>query len=150
MRWLVSMTQWTWIQQTLGESGGQRSLAGCIPWGCKELDMTVVTQQQQILKYYFHILGWHILVSCVCVLSQTCPTLCDPMDCSLPGSSVHKILQARMLEWVAISFSTGSSRPKGWTHVFLCLLHWQVGSLPLAPPGKPILVSYNINIHNHP
>ena len=35
---------------------------------------------------------------------QLCPTLCDPMDCSLPGSSVHGILQARVLEWVAISF----------------------------------------------
>ena len=42
---------------------------------------------------------------------------CDPMDCSPPVSSVHGILQARILEWVAISFSTGSSRPKDWTWV---------------------------------
>ena len=42
----------------------------------------------------------------VCMLvAQSCPTLCDPMDCSLPGYSVHGILQARILEWVAISFS---------------------------------------------
>ena len=43
---------------------------------------------------------------------QSCPTLCDPMDCSpcLPGSSVHGIFQARVLEWVAISFSRGSSQ----------------------------------------
>ena len=40
---------------------------------------------------------------------QSCPTLCDPMDWSLPGSSVHGILQARILLWVAISFSRGSS-----------------------------------------
>ena len=40
---------------------------------------------------------------------KSCPTLCNPMDCSLPGSSVHGILQARILEWVAISFSRGSS-----------------------------------------
>ena len=40
---------------------------------------------------------------------------CDPMDCSLPGSSVHGILQARILEWVAISFSRGSSQPRNWT-----------------------------------
>ena len=40
---------------------------------------------------------------------QLCPTLCDPMDCSPPGSSVHGIFQARILEWVAISFSRGSS-----------------------------------------
>ena len=42
---------------------------------------------------------------------QLCPTLCDFMDSSLPGSSVHGILQARILEWVAIAFSRGSSQP---------------------------------------
>ena len=42
-------------------------------------------------------------------VAQLCPTLFDAMDCSLPGSSVHRILQARTLEWVAISFSSGSS-----------------------------------------
>ena len=46
-----------------------------------------------------------------------CQTLCDPMDCSLPGSSLHGILQARVLEWVAISFSTGSSQPRVQTQV---------------------------------
>ena len=48
-----------------------------------------------------------------------CPTLCDPMDCSPPGSSIHGILQARVLEWIAISFSRGSSLPRDWTRVFL-------------------------------
>ena len=43
---------------------------------------------------------------------QSCPTLCSPMDCSLPGSSVHGILQAIILEWVAMLFSSGSSRPR--------------------------------------
>ena len=43
--------------------------------------------------------------------AQSCPTLCDPMDCSLSGSSVHGILQARILEWVAISFSRGLPDP---------------------------------------
>ena len=43
------------------------------------------------------------------LVTQTCLTLCDPMDCSLPGSSVHGIFQARILEWVAIPFSRGSS-----------------------------------------
>ena len=42
-------------------------------------------------------------------VAQSCPTLCDPVDCSLPGSSVHGIFQARILEWVAISFSRRSS-----------------------------------------
>ena len=48
---------------------------------------------------------------------QSCPTLCGPTDYSLPGSSVHRILQARILEWVAILFSRGSSRPRDWTQV---------------------------------
>ena len=70
-------------------------------------------------------------------LLQSCPTQWDPIDCSPPGSSVHGILQARVLEWVAISFSRGSSRPTDWTCVSSIYMHWQVGSLPLAPPGKP-------------
>ena len=48
-------------------------------------------------------------------VAQSCLTLCDPMDCNLPGSSVHGILQARILEWVAISFSRGSSQPRDQT-----------------------------------
>ena len=55
---------------------------------------------------------------CVCVLvAQSCPTLCNPMDCGPPGSSVHGTLQARILEWVAIPFSRGSSRPRHRTQV---------------------------------
>ena len=50
-------------------------------------------------------------------VAQSCPSLCDPMDCSLPGSSVHQIFQARVLEWVAISFSRTSSQPRHWTQV---------------------------------
>ena len=53
----------------------------------------------------------------VCLRPQSCPTLCNLMDCSLPGSSVNGIFQARTLEWVAISFSRGSSLPKDRTQV---------------------------------
>ena len=60
------------------KSHGQRSLVGYSPWGCKEREREV---------------------------AQWCPTLCDPMDCSPPGSSVHGISQARILEWAAIPFS---------------------------------------------
>ena len=49
--------------------------------------------------------------------AQSCLTLCDPMGCSLPGSSVHGIFQAIVLEWIAISFSRGSSQPRDWTRV---------------------------------
>ena len=47
------------------------------------------------------------------LVAQSCPTLYDPMDCSPQGSSVHGILQARILEWVAMPFSKGSSQPRG-------------------------------------
>ena len=53
---------------------------------------------------------------CECVCAQSCLTLCDLMDCnSLPGSSVHGIFQARIVEWVVISYSRGSSRPRDQT-----------------------------------
>ena len=58
--------------------------------------------------YFIHVLS---------ELSQSCPTLCDPMDCSLSGSSVHGIFPARVLEWIAISFSRGPSRPRNQTWV---------------------------------
>ena len=51
------------------------------------------------------------------LVAQSCPTLCNPMDCSLPSSSVHGILQGRILEWVAIPFFRGSSLPRNWTWV---------------------------------
>ena len=54
-------------------------------------------------------------------VTQLCPTLCDPMDCSPPGSSIHGIFQARILEWVAISFSRRSSQPRDWTLVSLII-----------------------------
>ena len=50
-------------------------------------------------------------------VAQSCLTLCDPMDCSLPGSSVHGILQARILEWVDIFFSRGTSQPRDISRV---------------------------------
>ena len=62
-----------------------------------------------------------------------CPALCDPMDCSLPGFSIHGISQARAPEWGAIAFSTQGSN----LHL-LGLLHWQPDSLPEATSGKPI------------
>ena len=57
------------------------------------------------------------LLNIDCEIAQSCLTLCDPMDCSPPGSSIHGIFQARILEWVAISFSRGSSWPRNWTQV---------------------------------
>ena len=63
---------------------------------------------------------------CACSVIQLCPTLCDPMDCSPPGSSVHGIFQARILEWVAIPFSRGSSWPRNqtWVSWVSCIGMW--------------------------
>ena len=57
---------------------------------------------------------------------QSCLTLCNPMDCSSPGSSVHGILQARILEWAVVSYSTGSSQPRDLTHLSYvsCIGSW--------------------------
>ena len=71
------------------------------PWGHKELDMTERLSTAYSPCYYERKKESEV--------TQLCPTLCDPMDYSLLGSSVHGIFQARVLEWVAISFSRGSS-----------------------------------------
>ena len=70
-------------------------------------------------------------------VAQLYLTLCDPMDCSPPGSSVHGISQARILEWVAMPFSRGSFPPRSPT--------FQADSLPF----EPLIIVYNFpNIHN--
>ena len=67
---------------------------------------------------------------------QLCSTLCHHMDYSLPGSSVHGVLQARILEWIAVPSSRGSSWLRD-QHASLTSPAWQADSLPLAPPGNP-------------
>ena len=67
-----------------------------------------------------------------CLATKSCRILCNPMDCSSPHSSVHGIFQVRILEWVAISFSRGSSWPRDQIP---CLLHWQMYSFPLSSQG---------------
>ena len=69
-------------------------------------------------------------------LLQSCPTICDPMDCTPPGSSVPGILQARRLEWVAFSLLQGILPTQVLNP---CLLHWQADSLLAEPPEKPFL-----------
>ena len=71
---------------------------------------------------------------CVCSVTQSCPILCNPMDCSPPGFSIHGISQARILKWVAMPSSRGSSRPRDRTHVFCIgrqiLYHWPTREAP--------------------
>ena len=98
---------------------------GYSPWGHKESDATEVTELA-VVKLY--------------------TTLCKPTGCSAPGSSVHRILQARILEQVAISFSRGSSWPRNRTQVSCItgsykgspLLEWAVVPLPRGLPNPGI------------
>ena len=85
--------------------------------------------------------GWHFLLQYMKVkseseVSQSCPTLCDLMDCSLPGSSVHGIFQPRILEWVAISFSNAwkwKVKVKSLSRVLLSATLWTAAHQ--APPS---------------
>ena len=89
--------------------------------------MVIISKCIGILSYYI----LHLVCVCMCVHTQSCQTLCDSMDCSPPGSSVHGIFQVRILEWVAISFSRVSFQPRDQTCVTcvscICrriLYHW--------------------------
>ena len=75
------------------------------------------------------------------LVAQSCPTLCNSMDCNLPGSSVHGILQARILEWVAIPVSRESSQPRNRN----CLLHCRCILYHLSHQGSPIIVYRHVN-----
>ena len=145
----------------------------------------VVVPWRDIFLQFFHRRGLNGKLSVSvywvlpCLVAQSCPALCDPVDYSLPGSSVHRILQARtlrLLVCVSPLSCTGSSQPRDRTQVSTLqvdsfpseppgkskntglgslsllqgifptqglnpclwhLLHWQAGSLPLVPPGKP-------------
>ena len=101
-------------------------------------------------KNYFSHLGHFLCVYLyVCVqgvlrlVSQSCPTLCSPMHCSMPGSSVHATFQARISERVAISYSRASSRLRNPTCVSLHFLCWQADSLPLHHLGRCLKQFYS-------
>ena len=79
----------------------------------KSKDITLPTKVHLVKAMVFPI----VMYRCEGEVAQPCPTLCDPVDCSLPGFSIHGILQARILEWVTISFSRGYSQPRGRTQV---------------------------------
>ena len=125
---------------------GQRSLLGYSPWGYKESDMTEWLSTHTLhIQLPTHILSIYYSLSIYALgrhwseVAQSCLTLCDSMDCSLPDFSVHGIFQARVLEWVAIPFSKEGIRTgkfqfqwgsccwerKGWVHLGEVQVHWQ-------------------------
>ena len=95
-----------------------KSFSSCIALQSNEL-----SGQLEALTILFSI-SFHFNKWITCSVAQSCPTLCDPKDCSPPGFSVHEVSQARILEWVAISFSRGSFQPRDRIAVSY-LLHWQ-------------------------
>ena len=91
----------------------------------------------QPLIYFLSLYVCVCVCVCVCAKSpQSCPTLYNPMDCSLPVSSVQGILQ-RILEFSMLS-SRGSSQPRDRTHISYVSCFDKAGSLPLVPPEKPL------------
>ena len=71
------------------------------------------TASEFLAEVTYHLINIYILMYSIAgMYTQSCPTLCHPLDCSQPGSSVHRILQASIMEWVAISSSGGSPQPK--------------------------------------
>jgi len=114
------------FEWTPGVGDEQGGLACCYLCGRNESDMTErlnwtelnwVLQKKSSAISGFRSYWRKLTTESESEVAQSCPTLCDPMDCSPPGSTAHGILQARILEWVAISFSRGSSRPRDQTQV---------------------------------
>ena len=111
-----------------GESHGQRSLAG---YRVHRVAKSQTRWATHPFTFINKSVTWEVMEDKN--LKSKFGRFCDSMDCSPPGSSVHGILQARILEWVAIPSSRGSSQPRGQTQVSAL----QVDSLVTEPPGKP-------------
>ena len=114
------------FEWTPGVGDEQGGLACCYLCGRNESDMTErlnwtelnwVLQKKSSAISGFRSYWRKLTTESESEVAQSCPTLCDPMDCSPLGSTAHGILQARILEWVAISFSRGSSQPRDQTQV---------------------------------
>ena len=129
-----------------GKAHGQRNLVGYGLWGHKRVGHDLVTKQQQLYLSFFNckeksewmyeLYALLIVAAAAAKSLQSCPTLCDPIDGSPSGSPVPGILQARTLEWVAISFSNAWKRKvkvKSLSRVQLLATSWTAAHQ--APPS---------------
>ena len=120
----------------LGETG----VACVVGWGSQyEMEAFLIFHSQAVSQLE-DVISSRV---CVCLHAQLLPTLCDPMDCNPPGSSVHRIFLARTLGWVAIFFSKGPSWPKDWT----CISHILCAAgrfFTIEPPGRASQVVKNL------
>ena len=113
--WIRSLLRREWQPTPIflaGEFYEQRSLVGCSPWGRKESDTTELNWTDTIcilpVSQDYCFLYNQVYAAAAAKLLQSCPTLCDPIEGSPPGSTIPGIVQARTLEWVAISFSNAT------------------------------------------
>ena len=116
-------------------------------WGFPPGSFSLRSANRHFLPLLTHKLSLHeALLACVCAKSlQLCPTLCDPMGCSPPGSPVHGDSPGKITGVGCHALLQGIFLTQGSNQCLFCLRHWQVGSLPQAPPGKP-LSDINISI----
>ena len=128
------------FEQPPRDGEGQESLACFSPWAHKDLDTT------ERLNSNKNIYMWQ---PCVCMLSHfSCVWLCHPMDLSQPGSSIHGILLARILEWVAMPFSKVSSQSRDQTHIS-CSSCTSGRFFTTEPLGKVIYDKLNHSKYNY-
>ena len=156
----ASPTQWTWVCAS-SRRWWRTGKPGVLPsMGSQIVGHDWATEQQSGVSSFHFLRNFHIIFHSGCnnlhshqqctkvkvkvLVTQSCPTLCEPVNCSPPGSSVYGILQARILEWVAMPFSRRSSQPRDQTWVFCTasrfftlwatratprLIHWSLNCL---------------------
>ena len=117
--------RWVWLECTgPGAARGWVKFGGvclclCMCWGGVPSHSLLREVPSSRFYFYWSGLSYSFTSDSESEVAQSCPSLCDPVDCSLPGSSVHGILQAKIQQWVAISFSRGSSRPRDQTRTWI-------------------------------
>ena len=130
------------------ELGGLISGPGLFLWFSSAFHSSSLTETMPSPRSYCSLtyLFIHFMNTSVGVqLLNCCLTLCDPLDCSPPGSSVHGVLQARILGWFTIPFSRGSSQPRDLTHISCTAGRF----FTTEPPGKPLMNLYAQSVGCH-
>ena len=120
--WLCSITLLPSIKKTSASPISLRNLFLPLFIHTAKWEINKIMWNDKAEPFFFCIYSFethqnHFTCACTCVVTKSCPTLCDRMDCSPPGSYVHVISLARILEWVVISFYKDSSWPSNWAHI---------------------------------
>ena len=106
-QWILYMSKWDiWM-------GNNISIRAALSKCCRNVRMGWLVGEGSVTRMHAYVL----------ISVQSCLTICHPMDCGLPGFSVHGVSQPRIVEWVAISFSRASTQPRDWTWVS-CIGRW--------------------------